>query len=143
MIRYDLNCAKGHAFDAWFASSDAFDAQAAAGDVTCPVCGTEKVAKALMAPAISKGASRGSLSDKGEAMQAARELAELMARVRRHVEENAEYVGDRFADEARAIHNKETEIREIYGEATLDEARELIEDGIAVAPIPGPAKRRN
>ena len=148
MIRYDLVCARGHEFDAWFASGDAYDAQSAAGELVCPVCGTAKVAKAIMAPAVARGGSingpaSGSMGDGGDALRAARELAAVMEEVRRNVEANAEYVGDRFAEEARAIHNKESELRQIYGEATLAEARDLIEDGIAVAPLPRPRKTRN
>ena len=147
MIRYDLVCAKGHEFDAWFAGSAAYDIQAEAGEVMCPVCGSAEVSKAPMAPAIARGAARaahdGARGDGGDALRAARELAEVMAKVRRYVEQNAEYVGDRFAEEARAIHNKEAEIRQIYGEATLEEARELIEEGIAVAPLPAPRKKRH
>lgn len=141
MIRYDLVCARGHEFDAWFASSAAYDAQAEAGDVTCPVCGDSAISKAIMAPAVARGAGR--RGDGGDALKAARELMAVMDEVRRHVEKTAEYVGDRFAEEARAIHNKEAEIRQIYGEATLAEARDLIEDGIAVAPLPALRRKRN
>lgn len=146
MIRYSLVCAKGHEFEAWFASSNAYDTQLAHGHLSCAVCGSSKVEKMLMAPAISrKSKSTGDMpvSDKGEALKAARELAAFMERIRSHVEANAEYVGDRFAEEARAIHNKESEIREIYGEATLEEARDLIEEGVAVAPIPVSRKKRH
>ncbi|CDO59134.1 FIG004851: hypothetical protein [Candidatus Phaeomarinobacter ectocarpi] len=152
MIRYSLICADGHEFESWFASSDAFDALAEQGHLSCVVCGTPKVEKSLMAPAIGRKSNQKSgaaeatppplalKGDGGEALKAAKELAAFMDKVRSHVEANAEYVGDNFADEARAIHNKETEMRQIYGEATLEEARDLIEDGVAVAPIP--AKRR-
>lgn len=145
MIRYDLICAKGHEFDAWFASSTAYDEQAAKGEVACPVCGTKDVRKAVMAPAIarSRGRDAGERGDGGKAMEAARALLAVMEEVRRHVEANAEYVGDRFAEEARAIHNKESELRQIYGEATLEEARELIEEGIPVARLPSPPKKKH
>ncbi len=146
MIRYSLVCAKGHEFEAWFASSDAYDTQLAQGHLSCAVCGSSKVEKMLMAPAISrksKSTDDMPVSDKGEALKAARELAAFMEKIRSHVEANAEYVGDRFAEEARAIHNKESEIREIYGEATLEEARDLIEEGVAVAPIPVSRKKRH
>ncbi|MEO0963119.1 MAG: DUF1178 family protein [Pseudomonadota bacterium] len=152
MIRYSLICADGHEFESWFASSAAYDALAEQGHLSCVVCGTPKVEKSLMAPAIGRKSNQKSEApdastpppeikgDGGEALKAARELAAFMDKVRSHVEANAEYVGDNFADEARAIHNKEAEMRQIYGEATLEEARDLIEDGVAVAPIP--AKRR-
>ena len=89
---------------------------------------------------VSEGAGGG---DGGEALKAARELAAFMKKVRSHVEANAEYVGDSFADEARAIHNKEAEMRQIYGEATLEEARDLMEEGVDVAPLPVSRHKRN
>ncbi|MEQ8745850.1 DUF1178 family protein [Pyruvatibacter sp.] len=143
MIRFNLTCARGHAFDAWFASGDAYDTQRAAGQLECVVCGTSKVEKSLMAPAISRKGNTVPAGDGGEALKAARELAAFMDKVRSHVEANAEYVGDNFAAEARAIHNKESEMREIYGEATLEEARDLIEEGVAVAPIPGKRRKQH
>jgi hypothetical protein len=152
MIRYSLICDKGHEFESWFASGDAYDTLEAQGHLSCAVCGSPNVQKSLMAPAIGrKGNRRDGESppaadaggDGGEAMKAARELAAFMDKVRAHVEKSAEYVGDKFAEEARSIHNKETEMRQIYGETTLDEARALIEDGVAVAPIPGPRRKRN
>jgi len=151
MIRYSLICAEGHEFESWFASSDAYDKLEAQGHLSCAVCGSSRVQKSLMAPAIARKGNSGSSADieaplkgdGGEAMKAARELMAFMEKVRTHVEANAEYVGDKFADEARAIHNKESEMRQIYGEATLEEARELIEDGVAVAPIPAAPRKKN
>ncbi len=140
MIRYDLACSKGHPFDGWFRDSAAFDDQAAKGDVTCPVCGDTAVAKQLMTPGIPVKGNR--KPDKPVAMHAGLRdsktlaLVEAIRELRRHVEENAEYVGDKFAEEARKIHYEETDARGIYGEATPDEARELLEEGITVAPLP-------
>lgn len=155
MIRYSLVCADGHEFESWFASSSAYDTLEAQGHLSCVVCGSSKVEKSLMAPAIGRksnqaadqhdrpvpeGAGGG---DGGEALKAARELAAFMEKMRSHVEANAEYVGDSFADEARAIHNKEAEMRQIYGEATLEEARDLMEEGVDVAPLPVSQHKRN
>lgn len=139
MIRYDLECAQGHAFDGWFSDSASFDKQAAAGIVECPMCGTSDVHKALMAPGIP--AKSNTKSDHQPVMQnapntTAAELTEMVRKLRKHVEENSEYVGPRFAEEARKIHHEESEARGIYGEASLEEARELTEEGIEVQPLP-------
>ena len=134
MILYELRCEAGHGFEAWFRNSDTYDVQVAAGEVNCPVCGSSSVEKALMAPAIAK---RPAEDDKARRTHttmadARRELEAL----RQKIEENCEYVGDRFADEARKIHYEEAAHRDIYGEATETEARELEEEGIGVARIP-------
>ncbi|MFT3688158.1 DUF1178 family protein [Paenirhodobacter sp.] len=133
MIRYTLKCAQGHDFDGWFASAAAFDKLHAAGMVTCSVCGSAKVEKALMAPAVRA---------EERPLSAPDPRAEALAALRRAVEENSDYVGMNFAAEARAIHDGTAPERAIYGEARLDEARALIEDGIPVAPLPfaGPRK---
>lgn len=137
MILYELRCEAGHGFEAWFRNSGTYDAQVAAGEVNCPVCGSGTVEKALMAPAIGKRSAKGTPAEDGRRThttmgEARRELEAL----RRKIEENCEYVGDRFADEARKIHYEESQHRDIYGEATEAEARELEEEGIGVARIP-------
>jgi len=132
MIRYALLCKKDHEFDGWFRSSSAFDEQVKAGEVTCPICGSADVRKGLMAPSIA-GTKK---SDSIDAPQVAQKMIAMMTALRKHVEENCDYVGDQFAETARRIHYGEEEHREIYGEATLDEARELIEEGVEVAPLP-------
>jgi hypothetical protein len=134
MIRYALICDREHEFDGWFASSDGFDAQVAAGEVLCPHCGSGNVTKALMAPNIAKGKSIAVETPPQAAL--AEKMSMMMLALKKHVEENCDYVGDAFAEEARRIHYGETEHRDIYGEATLDEARELIEEGVEVAPLP-------
>lgn len=134
MIRYALICDRDHEFDGWFASSDGFDAQVAAGEVLCPHCGSAAVTKALMAPSIAKG--RASAAEAPPQAALAEKMSMVMLALKRHVEENCDYVGDAFAEEARRIHYGETEHRDIYGEATLDEALELIEEGVEVAPLP-------
>ena len=130
MIRYQLVCKKSHSFEGWFRDSSAYDAQAAKGLLVCPTCNSKKIAKAPMAPAVSK---KGELA---EAAAKAKSVREFVMNVRKHVEENAEYVGERFPNEARAIHYGDAEERQIYGEATLADARELVEEGIPVAPLP-------
>ena len=130
MIRYTLSCADGHRFDSWFASAEAFDGLSASGHLSCAVCGSDKVEKALMAPSVRADKDEAKLS--APASPAEQALAEL----RRHVEENSEYVGMSFAKEARAIHDGAAPERPIYGEARAEEARKLIEDGVPVAPLP-------
>ncbi|WP_225770253.1 DUF1178 family protein [Inquilinus sp. Marseille-Q2685] len=137
MILYELRCEAGHGFEAWFRNSGTYDTQVAAGEVNCPVCGSSSVEKALMAPAIAKRPPKDVQAEDGRrthtTMAEARRQLEAL---RRKIEESCEYVGDRFADEARKIHYEESEHRDIYGEATEAEARELEEEGIGVARIP-------
>ncbi|PKP76729.1 MAG: DUF1178 domain-containing protein [Alphaproteobacteria bacterium HGW-Alphaproteobacteria-3] len=133
MIRYALLCEKDHEFDGWFPSSEGFDAQVAAGDVLCPHCGSPNVRKALMAPSIGKSASKAAASMPADMAQ---KMSMMMLALKKHVEENCDYVGDKFAEEARRIHYGEADHRDIYGEATPDEALELIEEGVEVAPLP-------
>lgn len=132
MIVFDLRCDKGHVFEAWFPDSKTFERQAKKGQVTCPVCGDTKVAKALMAPNISTGRKKDAEKEKAQAAKVMQALSE----VRRQVEENCDYVGPEFAEEARKIHYGETEERGIYGEATKEESKELADEGIEVGVIP-------
>ena len=134
MIRYALVCEHDHEFDGWFPSSDGFDAQAEAGEILCPHCASPKVRKALMAPSIGKSSAANAEAAAPAAM--AQKMSMMMLALKKHVEENCDYVGDAFAEEARRIHYGETEHRDIYGEATPDQARELIEEGVEVAPLP-------
>jgi hypothetical protein len=133
MIRYDLTCEKDHRFDGWFASAAGFDRMHAAGQVACVICGSVKVAKALMAPAVTPG------------LTAPRNTAEqALAALRKKVETESEYVGLNFASEARAIHAGDAPERAIYGEAKFEEAKALIEDGVPVAPLPfTPTRKAN
>lgn len=131
MIRYQLTCKKNHEFEGWFRDSASYDEQAKKGLLSCPTCNSKKIAKAPMAPNVSKKA------ELAEAAREAKQMREWVTKVRKHVEENAEYVGDRFPNEARAIHYGDAEERQIYGEATLEDARELIDEGVPVAPLPG------
>jgi hypothetical protein len=142
MIRYSLKCDEGHGFEAWFKGSDAFDKQAKKGLVECPVCGTTDVAKDIMAPAVPK---KGSVTKQHEARahEVAREILDAVDTIRKHVEDNCDYVGDAFADEARKIHYGETEERGIYGEATPRQAAELTEEGIEVFALPKRRRKRS
>jgi hypothetical protein len=140
MIRYDLICDKGHEFDGWFRDSATYDKQARRGFVSCSVCGSSKVEKQLMAPGIPAKSNR--KDDVPQKMVAGpvdprvAMMMKMMREMRQHVEENADYVGDKFAEEARKIHFAEAEARGIYGEATAEEATALIEEGIEVFPLP-------
>jgi len=133
MIRYALVCEREHEFEAWFAASADFDDQQVRGLVECPVCASKAVRKAIMAPALA-GAKRRS-QDQSAAQNHAM-MMEAMGRIRRHVEENFDDVGDAFASEARAIHEGRSEDRGIYGQATSAEVRDLVEDGVPIAPLP-------
>ena len=134
MIRFSLSCDREHAFDAWFRSNDDYETQRRRGLVECPSCGSSKVSKALMAPSVSTGKKREKMAlAMNEAQRQA--MAELKA-LSKKMRENSDYVGEKFAEEARKIHFGETEARGIYGEATPDQARELAEDGVAFMPIP-------
>ncbi len=143
MIRYTLKCADGHGFESWFQSAEGFDALQAAGHIACPECGSADVAKSLMAPQV--GASR-----KGDEPQAPdRSLAtadttkaEALAKLRKKIEAESDYVGMSFASEARAIHEGTAPERAIYGEAKTEEALNLIKEGVPVAPLPFIPKAR-
>ncbi|HYA07786.1 MAG TPA: DUF1178 family protein [Xanthobacteraceae bacterium] len=159
MIRYALSCEAGHAFESWFANSAAYDKQAKRGLISCPVCGSAKVAKAIMAPSLASGPA----GDAAEAAASAppanpapaqlpptppgkspvammsppeRELRQKLKELRDHIVKNASYVGPRFPEEARKIHYGETEHRSIYGEASPEEAKALLDEGIEFHPLP-------
>jgi hypothetical protein len=138
MIRYDLRCDRGHEFDGWFSDSSAFDAQRAKHLVACAHCGSAEVEKQLMAPGIPARSNRKSPAKiAGGVMDPeARRMLALMRELRQQVETNAEYVGEKFADEARKIHYEEAEKRGIYGEASHEDAKALLEEGIDVHPLP-------
>jgi len=141
LIRFSLICEHEHEFEAWFRGNDDFDAQKKRGFVDCPSCGSHKVEKALMAPAVSTSRGREKVTlAVGEAQKQA--LAQLKALAEK-VRENADYVGDKFAEEARKIHFGETDARGIYGEATPEEAKSLAEDGVEFMPIPSFPEDRN
>jgi hypothetical protein len=150
MIRYTLRCDQDHTFEAWFRSSEDYDRAAKKGINECPLCGGRTIEKAPMAPSVAR-------SDKAEARKAGSEKVTLAAapdpremalraalkELRQKVTENAEYVGDRFAAEARRMHRSESEARGIYGEATADEAKALADEGIEFQPLPTLPEERN
>jgi len=165
MIRYALICDQDHSFDSWFANSAAYDKQLKRSLVTCPVCGSAKVEKAMMAPSLASGSARVEVAgpqppgpsstppDPPPLQPAAmppippktpvammsppeRELRQKLKELRDHITKNASYVGQRFPEEARKIHYGETEHRSIYGEASPEEAKELHEEGIEFHPLP-------
>ena len=133
MIKYALVCAHEHPFEGWFGASADYDDQNARGLVECPVCGSIEVRKQIMSPSVVGAKARGA-SEADPQMRSM--MMEAMRRVRSHVTDNFDYVGDRFAVEARAIHEGASEDRGIYGEASPKQVRALIEDGVQVAPLP-------
>jgi hypothetical protein len=134
MIRYALACEHGHEFEGWFGASADFDDQAARGLLECPVCASKAVRKQIMAPSVSGTKRKG--ADADLAPGARQMMMEAMGRVRAHVEETFDYVGDTFAREARDIHEGRSEERGIYGEASPAEVKALVEDGVPVAALP-------
>lgn len=127
MIRYALKCHDGHSFESWFQSAAAYDALAAKGLVTCAVCGATEVSKAMMAPKVSDGA---------RALSTPTSEAEgKIAALRKKVESEATYVGGKFAEEARRLHDAKVD-KPIYGEASAPEVKRLLDDGVPVAPLP-------
>ena len=151
MIQYALKCSEGHTFDSWFQSAEAFDKLSASSMVTCMVCGCAQVEKAIMTPRV-RPARKAQTQPKSKALAAgdidvaspAPNVEKALAELRRKVEENSDYVGKDFASEARKIHLGEAPDRAIYGEAKLDEAKALVEDGVPVAPLPFvPSRKTN
>lgn len=134
MIQYSLHCAKGHQYDAWFKNAAAFDEQQARGIVTCALCGDGHVEKAPMAPAVARtDHARMSVSSPNPDVA---KFREMLRAYRQKVTSEADYVGDKFAEEARKIHFEEVEARGIYGEATRDEVLALADEGVDFMPLP-------
>lgn len=158
MIQYALKCSEGHRFDSWFQNAEAFEKLQGAGMVTCAICGSSDVTKAIMAPRVRP--ARSAAAPQVEEPQVAptpapaapeRPLSEpaspaeqALADLKKQVEENSDYVGQKFAEEARAMHSGDAPERSIYGEANLEEAKSLIEDGVPVTPLPfRPGRKTN
>ncbi|MGC0222806.1 DUF1178 family protein [Pseudooceanicola nitratireducens] len=148
MIQFSLKCDNDHRFDSWFKSSAAFDDLQARGHVSCAICGSPRVEKAMMAPRVSTrdtatAHDQGDDQDRDRPKPAAeRPLSapasaaeQALADLRRRIEAESDYVGDRFVEEARRIHDGDSDARAIHGEARLEDARQLIEDGIPVTPL--------
>ena len=149
MIRYNLRCDRGHAFESWFQSSSAYESQEKRKLVSCPACGSVKVERAIMAPQIvSKKGKDGAAPSPAAATEVAapastplmmaqeRELRAKLKELRDHIVKNADNVGERFPNEARKMHYGDIEHRPIYGEASPEEARSLIDEGVEVSPLP-------
>ena len=140
MIKYALVCDQNHGFESWFPDSDGFDSQARRGFVICPECHSAKVSKAIMAPSIAtrRGEPAVEAAPETVVVQDERETAmrAMMRKIRSHIADTAEDVGPRFPADARAMHDGDIEPRAIVGQATREEARDLIEDGIAIMPVP-------
>jgi len=159
MIRYQLLCAHDHSFEAWFKDSAAYDEQVAYGEVQCPYCGNLDIRKAVMAPAVQTGKTRDAQTEHStpepqeiaiqaaekaaddmrggmDPQEAAQQFLEVVHTLKTHVSETCEDVGDQFAEEVRAIHYGDAEERGIYGKATLEDPKELVEEGIDVLPLP-------
>ncbi|MBC2883790.1 DUF1178 family protein [Ochrobactrum sp. CM-21-5] len=134
MMRFSLHCDHGHEFEGWFRDNADFDRQSEMKLVSCPLCNSQQVQKSLMAPAVSTGRGKEKMAmTLGEAQK---KVLEEMRELSRKVRENADYVGDKFAEEARKIHFGETETRGIYGEASHEDVSSLLEDGVDVMPLP-------
>ena len=139
MIKYQLKCQDNHQFEGWFRNSQDFDEQAEKKLLGCPTCGSSEISKALMAPALARTAAIGTSSDKEEKIAAyKRDLNEAARKAKTYIEKNFDDVGKRFPEEARKIHYGEAEERAIYGEATATEVKELVDEGVEIAPVPQP-----
>lgn len=143
MISFTLKCAEGHSFDSWFQSSSAFEALQGAGRLECAVCGSTAVEKSLMAPRVHTSESTSDKSMKGTLTSPASPAEQALAKMREAVESKSEYVGLKFASEARKMHLGDAPERAIYGEAKIEEAKKLIEDGVPVMPLPFKPNRRS
>ena len=135
MIKYSLRCSEGHNFEAWFSSSKAYEDQVQDSLVLCPLCDSREIKKNIMSPNIGKK------GNKSRTNNDVKKIEVMMNKVRKHVEKNYEYVGEKFPEEARAMHYEEKESKDIYGESSIEEAIELIEEGIDIHPIPGINKK--
>ncbi|MBS0531602.1 MAG: DUF1178 family protein [Proteobacteria bacterium] len=148
MIRYNLRCNRGHAFESWFQSSSAYDSQVKRKLVSCPSCDSTKIEKAIMAPQLAGTKKRGKASTPAASdaatsppstslmMAQEQELRAKLRELRDHVVKNADNVGERFPNEARKMHYGDIEHRPIYGEASAEEAKSLIDEGVEVMPLP-------
>ena len=134
MIKYALICSLEHVFDVWFSKSSDYEEQLAAGYLSCPHCGDMNIEKAIMAPNVSTSRKKSEIAAKQAASLAMVNAA--AEKIKNEIEKNCDYVGDKFADEARAIHYGEKPERGIYGQASADEAAALKDEGVMVAPLP-------
>ncbi len=154
MIVFDIQCSDGHVFEGWFADSATYEKQVKTRAVECPVCGSSKVKKAPMAPNIATGAvgpapeadsrpasgAAGPPTTRDAAKEKTENYVKMLTKMREHVEANCDYVGDKFAEEARRIHYGETEKHNIYGEASSEESKDLEDEGIDFGALPWPRR---
>lgn len=151
VIKYALQCEQGHSFEGWFRNSQDFQDQLDGGHMQCPLCGSLSVSKALMAPSVSGTRSQNAQELAGDNREVAlqpsseqqQQITDMLRQVRKHVVDNSDYVGDKFAEEARRIHFNEVEARGIYGEATTEEVKSLVEDGVDCLPLPNLPEDKN
>lgn len=143
MIKYSLRCSEGHEFEAWFSNSAAYDAQVAEKQILCPNCGSDRIQKALMAPNVVSGRKRDIQPVAESSPNPGAEIATMVRKLREHVAQNSEYVGPRFAEEARKIHHEEAESRGIYGEASDRDVKLLKEEGVEFYPLPSLPEEHN
>ncbi len=146
MICYTLKCSQGHSFDSWFQSATAFDRLMTGGLVSCAICGGDEISKAVMAPRVQSSRKKKATADKapvGQLTKTPQPAEKALREMRRKIEAMSENVGSEFAREARAIHHGDAPERPIIGEARMDEAKSLIEDGIPVAPLPWASRKTN
>ncbi len=143
MIKFSLTCDHGHEFEGWFGDNDDFARQNKRGFITCPVCSSDKIEKSLMAPAVSTARKRDEKVRLASVRAHQAHMADQLKQLRKHVEANAENVGEKFPEEARKIHYGEVEARGIYGKASMHEAAELIEEGVGVVPLPDLPEDKN
>lgn len=147
MIQYALKCDNGHSFDSWFQSAQAYDKLSASGLVTCAVCASSSVEKAVMTPRVTTARNENDRNEKAEKpgmlSEPASPAEQALAEIRNKIESTSDYVGMNFATEARAMHDGDIPTRAIYGEAKPDDARKLVEDGVPVAPLPFVPNRKS
>lgn len=146
MIRYSLACTAGHDFESWFKDSAAYDKQSELGHLNCPICGSDKVSKAIMAPQVARKDREARTSTEQQVALASPEALAIRAKLkelRELIVKNSDYVGDRFAEEARLMHEGEIDQRSIFGEATAEDVKSLLEDGIEIHPLPTIPTDRN
>ncbi|WP_136634743.1 DUF1178 family protein [Pseudooceanicola onchidii] len=142
MIQFSLRCDRDHRFDSWFQSASAFDTLKAQGMVTCAICGSDSVEKAVMAPRVTTGRKKATPDTPRPLSEPASPAEQALRELRKKIEAESDYVGKDFVREARRIHDGEAEARQIHGEARLEDARQLLEDGVPVMPLPFATNRK-
>lgn len=143
MIQYTLKCDLGHQTESWFQSGAAFDALERSGHLNCAICGSKDISKGLMSPRVRASEDAADTTETTPVLRGASgDVEQAIGELRRKVEASSDYVGESFADEARAMHLGEKPERSIYGEARLDQAKALIEDGVPLMPLPFRPKQK-